>query len=133
MTIDGAQQEKYDLSPKKGLSIFISCLGLLGLSTFTIERRKKEIGIRKVLGGTVVGLTTMVSWGFLRLVVVSSLIAIPVVYHLMEQWLSGFAYRIEVGPFTYLGSIGVTAGIALLTIGYKAYRAADRNPVDSLR
>ena len=121
------------LGTMAGLSIFISCTGLFGLATFTIERRTKEIGTRRVLGASLSSLTTLLSWDFLKLVILSSLIATPPAYYLMDRWLSGFAYRIELGPSTFLASTMAACVIALLTVGYRAFTASIRNPVDSLR
>ncbi len=115
------------------LSISIACLGLFGIATYTAERRTKEIGIRKVLGASVTGIVSLLSKEFLKLVVISNVIAWPVVYFAMNKWLDNFAYRIEPGwtLFILAGSIAVI--IALLTVSYQAIRAALTNPVESLR
>jgi len=116
-----------------GLAILISCLGLFGLATFTAQRRQKEIGIRKVVGASVQNITAMLSKDFLKLVLIAVVIAFPVSWWAMTQWLQSFAYRINISV-----SIFVIAGlsvmlITLLTISYQAIKAAVANPVKSLR
>lgn len=115
------------------LAIIISCLGLFGLATFTAERRKKEVSIRKVLGQSVVEVTVMLSGEFAKLVVTAAVIALPTAYLLANNWLSGFAYRVplRVGYFLFAGFAAL--GIALLTVGGQALRAANRNPVEALK
>jgi len=116
-----------------GISLLIACLGLFGLSIFIVERKVKEIGIRKVLGASVAGIVGLISKDFLKLVILAAVIATPIAYYFMHQWLQNFAYRITIGPWFFLIS-GLTAlGIALLTICFKAVRAAMANPVSSLR
>jgi putative ABC transport system permease protein len=115
------------------ISLLIACLGLFGLSIFIVERKVKEIGIRKVLGASITGIVALISRGFLKLVILAALIASPLSYYFMHQWLQNFAYRINIGPWVFLVS-GITAlGIALLTICFKAIGAAMANPVKSLR
>ena len=116
-----------------GLTIFISCLGLFGLATYMAEIRTREIGIRKVLGASVTGITLLVSGDFIKLVVISLIIATPVAWLSMDSWLQGFTYRIHItgGVFLLVGLL--TIGIALLTVGYQSIRAALANPVKSLR
>ncbi len=115
------------------LTIFVACLGLFGLVTFTAEQRFKEIGIRKVLGSSVLEIITMLSKDFLKLVFISFFIAFPIGYYLMKNWLESFAYRIEM----HLGLFGLAALVTLLiafaTIGWKSFRAATMNPVKALR
>jgi hypothetical protein len=114
------------------LSIFISCLGLFGLSAYMAENRKKEIGIRKTLGASVFDITVLLSKEFLILVVISLLIAIPVAWWLMSLWLESYAYRTDI-PWWLLAGIAVlTVAIALLTVSFQAVRAAMANPVDSI-
>lgn len=116
-----------------GFAIFISCLGLLGLSLFMIERKAKEISIRKILGAGVASITYMVSKEFIALVFISIAIAIPVGYFLLNRWLGGFAYKINIEwPVFLLAGMSVIS-IALITIGYQAIKAAIANPVKSLR
>lgn len=115
------------------LAIIISCLGLFGLATFTTERRKKEISIRKVLGQSESNVTIMLSREFAKLIIISIAIALPIAYILSLNWLSGFAYRIslEVWYFLFAGMAAML--IAMLTVGSRAIVAANRNPVDGLR
>lgn len=115
------------------LAIAIACLGLLGLSAFIIQQRTKEVGIRKVLGATVAGIMGLLAKDFLKLVVVSILIASPVAYWLMNQWLSDFAYRIEMQLWMFaLAGAGALA-LAFLTVSFLSVKAALANPVESLR
>ena len=115
------------------LAVFIACLGLFGLASYTAEQRAKEIGIRKVLGASVPNLVTLLSREFIMLVLVAFVLAIPLAYYLMNQWLSNFAYRVEISWWIFLMA-GLTAlGIAWLTVSYQSIRAALANPVKALR
>ncbi len=115
------------------LSIFVACLGLFGLSIFTAERRKKEIGVRKVLGASVQSVVSLLSKDFLKLVIISAIIAFPVAWLAMHKWLEDFAYRITIEWFVFIiGGIGALL-IALFTISFQAIKAAIANPVKSLR
>ena len=116
-----------------GIAIFVACLGLLGLTAFAITQRVKEIGIRKVLGASVASIAALLSQDFLRLVVIASLIAFPVAWVAMHRWLEGFAYRIAVPWWVFLGSAVVTVLIALVTIASQTFSVATANPVKSLR
>ena len=115
------------------LAIFISCLGLFGLSAFIAESRIKEIGVRKVLGASVAGITRLLSIDFVRLVVIAFAIASPVAWYAMSRWLADYSYRITIGwvVFAFAGMLAVI--IALLTVSFQAIRAASTNPVKSLR
>lgn len=115
-----------------GLAILISCLGLFGLATFTAERRRKEISIRKVLGQSAAQVTTMLTSEFAKLVLVSILIALPIAYLFANKWLSGFAYRIPLQFWYFLGAGLVAMIVAMLTVGSQAINAANRNPVEGL-
>jgi putative ABC transport system permease protein len=115
------------------LSIVIACLGLFGLSAFTAEQRTKEIGIRKVLGASVAGITTMLSKDFLKLVVISIFIASPLAYFAMNKWLQNYAYRIQINWWIFLIAGIVAALIAIVTISFQSIKAAIANPVKSLR
>jgi putative ABC transport system permease protein len=115
------------------LSIFISCLGLFGLSTFIAEQRTKEIGIRKVLGASVSGITTLLSKDFLTLVLISIVVASPITYYLMTEWLSGFAFRVGMNGWVLVISGIIAVVIAFATVSFQAIRAAMSNPVKSLR
>lgn len=116
-----------------GLAIFIACLGLFGLAAFIAEQKTKEIGIRKVLGASIPNIVLLLSGNFIRLVMLSVVIAIPVSWWLMNTWLQDFAYRISIG-WTVFVLAGVTVlTIALLTVSFQAIRAAMTNPVKALR
>lgn len=115
------------------LAIIISCLGLFGLSAYTAERRTKEIGIRKVLGASVPGITTMLSKDFIRLVLISFVIAFPLAWYFMHQWLQDFEYRITINWMVFAGAGLIAMVIALTTISFQAIRAAVSNPIKSLR
>jgi ABC-type antimicrobial peptide transport system permease subunit len=115
------------------LAIFISCLGLFGLASFMAEQRTKEIGIRKVLGATVANLWQMLSKDFVLLVIVSCLIAAPIAYYFMNNWLQKYTYRTEISWWVFVAS-GVSALlITLLTVSYQSIKAAMMNPVKSLK
>ncbi len=115
------------------LAIFISCLGLLGLASFVAEQRTKEIGIRKVLGASVVGLWKMLSRNFVALVIISCLVATPIAYYLLKNWLQKFEYRTEISIWILVGTGAGAIGITLITVSYQAIKAAMMNPVKSLR
>ncbi len=116
-----------------GLTIFISCLGLFGLATYMAETRTKEIGVRKVLGASVAGITFLVSRDFLRLVLIAFLIAAPIAWWSMETWLKNYPYRVNIHWWVFALAGGSSFIIALVTISYQAIRAAIANPVNSLR
>lgn len=115
------------------IAIFIACLGLFGLSAFAISQRIKEIGIRKVLGANVTGIVTLLSKDFLKLVVIASLLAFPIAWYAMHNWLNDFAYRINIQWWVFVLAGILAALIALITVGYQAIKAAIANPVRSLR
>jgi ABC-type antimicrobial peptide transport system permease subunit len=116
-----------------GIAIFISCLGLFGLATYTAQVKIKEIGIRKVLGATVSGIVKLISKEFLKLVIIAIIIAIPVAWWAMHNWLEGFAYRIHISWWVFvIAGIGALM-IALITISFQAIKAAIANPIKSLR
>ncbi|HTJ14291.1 MAG TPA: ABC transporter permease [Dinghuibacter sp.] len=116
-----------------GIAIFISCLGLYGLVSFMAVQRTKEVGIRKVLGASVRGIVVLFSREFTILVVIAFLVAAPLGYYVMRQWLNGFFYRANMGWGIFALSIGGSLVIAWATVGYKAIRAALANPIQSLR
>lgn len=116
-----------------GFAILISCLGLFGLATFTAERRLKEIGIRKVLGASVTNIVLMLSKDFTKLVALSILLAIPISYYFMDQWLENFAYSIELSLWIFIATAGTSLMIAWLTVGSQAFRAAHINPSRCLK
>jgi len=115
------------------LSIFISCLGLFGLASFSSEQRTKEVGIRKVLGASVSGVLVMLTKDFTKWVLVANIIAWPVAWYAVSKWLQGFAYRVEMSWWIFVLAGGIALMIALLTISLQAIRAATANPVESLR
>jgi putative ABC transport system permease protein len=115
------------------IAIFIACLGLFGLVTFTAQQRTKEIGIRKVLGATVANVVALLSKDFLKLVMIGFFVAIPIAWYTMNQWLDSFAYRIQVGVGVFILAGSAAALIALATVSWQSIRAALANPVDSLR
>lgn len=115
------------------LAIIISCLGLFGLAAYTAERRIKEIGVRKVLGANVANITTLLSKDFLLLVVISCIVAFPVAWLVMQNWLQNYKYRIEISWWIFVAA-GISAIlIALITISFQSVKAALANPVKSLR
>ncbi len=139
--VDDAHNFKFRAEQQEGtlgilfaiLTIFISCLGLFGLAAYMAESRTREIGIRKVLGASVTGITILISGDFIKLVLVALVIATPVAWLSMDSWLKGFTYRIQItgGVFLLAGLLAI--GIALLTVGYQSIRAALANPIKSLR
>ncbi len=115
------------------LAIFIACLGLFGLAAFAAERRRKEIGIRKVLGASVASVVGLLSKDFLKLVLIAFVVAAPVAYVAMRRWLEDFAYRVELSPWLFLAAGAAALGIALATVSVQAVRAALADPVEALR
>ena len=116
-----------------GLSLLIACLGLFGLSIFVVERKVKEIGIRKVLGASVPGIVGLLSKDFLKLVLIAAFIASPLAWYFMREWLQDFAYRVNIGWWIFLVSGLLALTIALITVSFQSIRAALANPVKSLR
>jgi len=115
------------------LAVFIACLGLFGLASYTAEQRTKEIGIRKVLGASVPNLVLLFSRDFIKLVMIAFVLAVPLAYYAVNQWLQDFAYRIDISwPIFLLAGVAALA-IAWLTVSYQSVRAALANPVASLR
>jgi putative ABC transport system permease protein len=115
------------------LAIMVACLGLFGLATFSVQRRTKEIGVRKVLGASVPGIVLLLSKEFLALVALAFLAAVPVGYVALQQWLQDFAYRIALSPWFFLAAGLMALLIAWLTVGYQSIKAARANPTQSLR
>ncbi len=139
--LDDSYSKLYDAEQKQrtiftifaSIAIFIACLGLFGLSAFTITQRTKEIGIRKVLGASVNNLLALLSKDFLKLVLIAAVIALPVSWFSMNRWLQDFAYRINIQWWVLLIAGLLAALIALITISFQAIKAATVNPVKSLR
>jgi len=115
------------------LAIVISCLGLFGLAAYTVQRRIREIGIRKVLGGSVSGITGLLSLDFMQLVGLAILVAFPVAWWLMHNWLQDYAYRTTIQWWVFVAAGGLALLITLLTVGLHALRAARANPIKTLR
>ncbi|MPR34823.1 ABC transporter permease [Salmonirosea aquatica] len=115
------------------LAIFIACMGLLGLAIYVIQQRVKEIGIRKVLGASVTSIVALLSKDFLKLVLIAILIATPVAWYAMNQWLADFAYKIDLEWWVFALAGMLAIGIALLTVSFQSIKAALMNPVESLR
>ncbi len=115
------------------LAILIACLGLFGLAAYTAEQRTKEIGIRKVLGASVLNISRLLSQDFIRLVIIAIVIALPIAWYLCHKWLQDFAYRVTIGADTFIITSLLAIVIALLTVSLQAIKAAVANPVKSLR
>jgi ABC-type antimicrobial peptide transport system permease subunit len=115
------------------IAIFIGCIGLLGLISFMAAQRTKEIGVRKVLGATVGSILSLFLKEFVALIAVAFIVAAPLAYFTMNNWLTNFAYRINIGAGVFLLTMAITLLIAVLTVGYRATRAALANPVEALR
>ena len=115
------------------LAVMIACLGLFGLAAFTTIQRTKEIGVRKVLGASVVSIVSLLSRDFVKLVAIAILIASPLAWYGMNQWLSDFAYKISIQWWVFPVAGAMAVGIALLTVSFQSVRAALVNPVKSLK
>jgi len=115
------------------LAIFIAALGLFGLTSFTVEQRTKEIGVRKAMGSSVTGIYLVISREIVILVSISALIAWPIIYYVAGKWLENFYYRIDAGILIFIAGLAIALGIALLTISYRILRAARINPARSLK
>ena len=115
------------------LAIFISCLGLIGLASFMAEQRTKEIAIRKVLGAKTLGVMIKLSKEFVILVLTANVFVWPIAYYFMNGWIKSFSYRTDIGILVFVLSAISTIGIALLTVSFQAYKAANANPVDCLK
>lgn len=130
---DSDRRESVIFKAGAGLSIFIACLGLFGLASFTIQKRVKELGIRKVLGASEWRLFLLLSGSFTKQILLAFIIASPIAYWLMTNWLRDFQYRVGLGAGVFILAGLATLFIAMLTISYRALRAANSNPVNSLR
>jgi len=115
------------------LTIFISCLGLFGLTSFTAVQRRKEISIRKTLGASIPDILKLLSWKFIKWIIIANIIALPVGYYATNKWLQNFAYRISIGIWIFIFSAAIALVIALLTIGFQTLKAAAANPVEALK
>jgi putative ABC transport system permease protein len=129
-----AEEKSYRvISFFSSIAIFIACIGLLGLTFYTAEQRRKEIGIRKILGASIPGIVKNISSEFFKLVVIANVIAWPVSYFLVNKWLMNFPYKIEVRIDVFLLGSGLALLISLITIGYTVIRSAASNPIESIR
>ena len=115
------------------LAIFIAALGLFGLTSFTVEQRTKEIGVRKAMGSSMAGIYIEISKEIVILVSISALIAWPVIYYYLGKWLENFYYKINLGVFSFVAGFAIALGIAIITISYRVLRAASANPAQSLK
>jgi putative ABC transport system permease protein len=115
------------------LAIFIACLGLFGLISYTTEQRTREIGVRKVLGASVPGIVRLLSSEFLKLVIIANILTWPLAYYVMNRWLQNFAYRINVGVVSFILTGVLAFTVAIITVSVQSVRAALANPVESLR
>jgi putative ABC transport system permease protein len=115
------------------LAIFIASLGLFGLTSYTVEQRTKEIGVRKAMGSSVGGIYIEISKEIIVLVSISALIAWPVIYYYAGKWLDNFYYKINLGVFSFVAGLTIALGIAILTISYRVLKAASINPAQSLK
>jgi putative ABC transport system permease protein len=127
------QKENQLFTIFSGMAIFIACLGLFGLATFNTMQRMKEIGIRKVLGASVPGILTLLSKEVVTLVLLANAISWPVAWYLLEQWLSGFAYHINMNILVYLFAAIAAVLLALITVSMQTLKAATMNPSKTLR
>ena len=139
--LDDQLQEQYEsfsnfgliIQSFTGIAMLIACLGVYGLVLFTVQRKTKEIGVRKVLGASVSGILKLVVKDFAVLILLGFVIAIPVSYYFINKWLDNFVYQISISGFTYLVSLGIITCIVAITIGYHSIKAAQTDPVKSLR
>jgi putative ABC transport system permease protein len=139
--VDQQLENQYQFEQRTGkvvfffsmLAIFVACLGLYGLATFNAERRTKEIGIRKVMGASMMNVGAVLSKDFIVLIMLSTVIASPVGYFLMGRWLEGFAYRIELSWLLFVAAASLPLSIAILTLCHQAIAAARMDPVRVLR
>ena len=115
------------------VAILIGCIGLLGLVSFMVQQKIKEIGIRKTFGASVAQIVGMLSKEFLVLIVISFALSAPLAFYLMQKWLSNFAYKYDMNGLEFLAGLLVTLVISMLTVGYRSVRAAKANPIDALR
>jgi len=114
-------------------AIFIACLGLFGLASFSAEERTKEIGVRKVLGDSVPGIVSRLALDFTKWVLIANLIAWPVAWLVMRKWLDNFAYKVNISPVLFILAGVAALLIAILTVSYQTVKAANANPIEALR
>jgi len=116
-----------------GITIYIACLGLFGLASFTVVQRTKEIGMRKILGASIGGIVLNLSKEYVKWIVLANVFAWPLAYYYMGRWLEGFAYHSDLNLFAFVASGMLALIIALLTVSVQTFKAAAANPADSLR
>jgi len=139
--VDESVREAYEKDQQLGkliisftvLALIIGCLGLFGLASYLAEKRTKEIGIRKVLGADVSRIVMLLSKEYIRIIIMANLIAWPLAYYFMNNWLDSFAYRINVNWMVFLLAAVITVCVAGLTVSYQSIKAAISNPVNALR
>lgn len=129
----GEQKMSILLSVFTSMAIFIGCLGLFGLATFMANQKTKEIGVRKALGASVESIIFLFSREYVKLIFIGFALAAPAVWFLMNEWLENFAYKITIGPMVFIAGFLATLAIAVLTVGYRSFKAARMNPIHSLR
>jgi putative ABC transport system permease protein len=127
------QREQQMIGIFTAMAIFISCLGLLGLITYTLTQKAREIGIRKVIGASVANIVMLFYKQYFRLVLIANIVALPLAWYFMHSWLNDFPYRIDIGWWMFALSLSAGSVIAFCTIAFKTIKAANANPVESLR
>jgi ABC-type antimicrobial peptide transport system permease subunit len=130
---EGEQKMSVLLTAFTTIAIFIGCLGLFGLATFMANQKTKEIGVRKAMGASVESIVFLFSKEYVKLIFIGFVLASPAVWFLMNKWLEGFAYKITIGPAVFISGLSLTLTIAILTVGYRSFKAAIVNPIKSLR
>jgi len=130
---EGEQRMSVLFTVFTSIAIFIGCLGLFGLATFMVNQKTKEVGVRKVLGASVESILVLFSKEYVKLITIAFVIASPFGWYLMNRWLEQFAYKITIGPSTFVIGFAVTLAIAIFTVGYRSMKAAIANPVKSLK
>jgi len=116
-----------------GLAIFVACLGLFGLAMFSTVQRRKEIGVRKVLGASVSNILVLLSRDFVKLILIASVLAFPIAWWVMHNWLEDFSYRVSISWWVFIAAGSVALLVALFTVSFQAIKAAIANPIKSLR
>jgi len=115
------------------IAVFIACLGLFGLTSFSAEKRTKEIGIRKVLGARVSEILYLLSQDFIKIVILANLLAVPISWYMMKKWLAGYPYHVNLSWDIFVQSGLLILGVAVITVSYQTVKASYGNPVDSLK
>ena len=127
------QREQQMIGIFTALAIFISCLGLLGLITYTVTQKAREIGIRKVIGASVSSIVLLFYKQYFKLVIIANIIALPLGWYFMNSWLHDFPYKVNISWWIFASSLSAGVIIAFITIAFKTIKAATVNPVESLR